>query len=385
MLNVRIISFAFALWLCSLGIYGQSSSVQQQIEANANPISHLSDWDGVLREHADAQFIFLGEQRHGDAASFKVKQQIVERLHQAYDFDIIVFESDFVTMYHDYLQYRAGETKAANLLPGNIALSWKYCPQFQPIFNYIIKTQSTSRPLIPLGMDVGASFRRIDSAFVADLFEYLDENQLQYAPILIELFHTILDKNQHQVDYADLLLTELTQIKAQMEKLELTDDYYYQAIYSLIEPYDRDRHMAENLLWLQKQYPDKKFIVWSHNDHFIDTEPTVSPHHMTIIDHLEQHVDRDKIWTIGLTSYGGIAGGELGLEDYAVATPAHNSIEHFMQRSHPSANYIYANLASIESDAPYLMKANNHDRQALGKWHQHFNAVLLVQQMMPCQ
>jgi erythromycin esterase len=90
----------------------------------------------------------------------------------------------------------------------------------------------------------------------------------------------------------------------------------------------RDRCMAENVAWIQKQNPDAKIVLWAHNYH-------VAKHEGAMGWHLERKFGDDYV-AIGFATargtYQAIAQGR-GLSKHKLAEPPAGSIEHAFQRT----------------------------------------------------
>jgi|GEM_PF-4890035 len=366
-----------------------NAQIQEYVHKHAVHVYTDSILDDIAATMADARFVFLGEQRHGDAPSFLMKKKLIERLHQHHGFEVVVFESDFVTINHQWQLFKTGKIDAASLIPGNIALTWKACSEFSPIMKYIESHLESENELIYSAMDVGAALRRIDNNFTSDLFLYLDSNTITYSPLVIEFFDQYINsyKSIHPSAEQDLKV-ELGNIKSQLENQGLQNSFYHQAIHSILQPYDRDRHMAENLKWLAEiAYPNKKMIVWAHNNHFAQSPSDISnpdEQHQTITDYLLKSYSDDEVYTLAFTSHTGMAGGELKMKPCEVEKTHSMNLEAWL--SDPNSRGSFIDFTNYDGPSnSFYMKGRSHRSNLRASWHEMYDGVLMIEEMYPCE
>jgi hypothetical protein len=253
-------------------------------------------------DYADLQFlkeilsenkiVLLGEQSHGEGATFEAKVRLIKFLHQELNYEIVSFESG---LYDNYKAYESINDTSYHESPlkESIFGIWSDSKEFEPLLKYIHTQKNSIKPLAVTGFDCQVSniFR---DEFLNDLKSLLgksltlskDETAILEAVISAGPEFIMSNENDSSlfvkaVDKIEGSLEELskrdTSLRGKMIKQSFTS-WLAQIRWEIDELTDvdikvqnpRDLQMAKNLIFLSELYPEKKIIGWGASYHFAD-------------------------------------------------------------------------------------------------------------------
>jgi erythromycin esterase-like protein len=286
-----------ALLLSSLTfVFNYAASAQQNF--NPFPIHEVNSIDPSQTDFSDLQFlketlkdkriVLLGEQSHGEGATFQAKVRLIKFLHEQLGFDVLSFESGL------YDNYKANELLNSNFTSNPLQQSifdiWSETKEFVPLLEYINAQRKTSTPLMIGGFDCQAD-NLFKENYLSDLKELLKENQsltesdfqnleeviegdaefvatnaadsarfFKSAQNTLKAFDNIPNKETvHAKMMRQVLIGWLAMVQYEIDIMNNKE-------IKVQNP--RDLQMAKNIIFLSTLYPNSKIICWGATYHF---------------------------------------------------------------------------------------------------------------------
>jgi len=319
----------------------------------------------------DVEIVMLGEQSHGEGTTYDTKIKLIKYLHQEMGFDLLVFESGLYDCNKAWENIKKGNDVAISL--GNsVQALWSTTKQFNPLVKYIDQNKHKENPLIVSGFDNQLAGEISRKEFVSDLKNYLNqkdediivskkwkklETSLQY---LLEGELNKYKKRQAVIDttFINTIITK-TESNDSLSKywsLVLKSTKYYISDTKLKTNF-RDRQMAENLIWIKEQNPNKKIICWGATSHFLyNSSETkfIAPYNIYNNEYrkypmMGQYLKekyKSKIFTIGFIAYK----GNFGLwGNHKIKTAKKNSLEYLIEKSGLENCFLNLKQANFEN------------------------------------
>ena len=337
-----------ATWLAEHAIPLRSIDPTDEEFEDLKPLHEVLD--GV-------QIVLLGEQTHGDGATFRAKGRLIRFLHQEMGFDVLAFESGLYDCAKAWELMLESQDPVKEIGQGVFGI-WSRSQQVQPTFEYIAAQARTDHPLELAGFDSQFTGRASRKYLVADLESFAARHSLPFAHTESwPTFLKTLDRFAHD-DYAAgnsptpspdqqrafrrYLLTLSKQIAKAAKKSDREAQLWNQLFESLrnhsrssweVDPNVpmisnpelfelRDQQMGRNLVWLARErFANRKIIVWAatfHNARNLAAIEVNQPSLQELYDKIEVMGDTvkrelgERAYSLAFTAYEGRAGSVFG-------------------------------------------------------------------------
>lgn len=338
------------------------------------------DLDRIGKSIGSASIVILGE-CHQDGGCYRAKTRLVKFLHERMGFDVLAWESsafDCRQLAHQLPRMSTGHEIVD--FPGISGL-WQNAKMLTPLWDYLVQTQRTPRPLSVVGLDckAGGMGRRSTLRIPVDFEEpgaFLrrvlrnagwTSNQIDNVVGQIEEFlirargdgvtptpaeflqwqHAIEECARACRTQRDILIRELgvedTLFAAMfLHSLRLFEEWSFSS--SDFGQSQRDRAMFDWLTWnLEHILAGRKVIVWTGGYHglmrpsmvqFFETSSGATVGPLTHVDSLAELCRRQfgsDVYTVGFTALRGLTGKSNSPREVPLAPD--KSVERWFDRS----------------------------------------------------
>jgi erythromycin esterase-like protein len=418
----KIVVFIPVLWLhLSARAQHEIKEYVQTSTANISAISPaVTQYDDLQifgDAIGDANVVMLGEQDHGDAATFEAKSRLIKYLHEKKGFNVLAFESQF-TLTYIWQQAVKNHVPLDSITKKYVTQLWSMCNACNDLlYQYVPGTYQHGVPLQLAGVDSNV----FNGALVSLLDSVIRANQLpisqdpDYAPVIIPMFRNWL-ANAMSKDQTlnNKYLGYLAKVKEQLGQHLNKEDFWMMYLDNLeagnkhltIKEYYplravRDKQMAANLSWmLRNVYKGEKIIVWAHNFHISkysgQYEDKTMNEAMTMGTYFTDSPEGKNTYILGFTSYEGTTGrlyvyNNGNIKDYKLNKPKTNSFENWVNGSYDFAFTDFKKFNAAhpgykeEFDMSGAVKGGAYHKNYKASWNNIFDGVFFIRKMYPCE
>ena len=403
------------LILFAVQAYAQDKikSYVQQHKTDIRTVSpdslNFSDLEVIGNAIGDSRIVMLGEQDHGDAPAFLAKTRLIKYLHEKKGFNVLAFESDFLSLNEGWEKLDKNKAAISNFLVGNIFTIWTKAQQCDDLFNnYVPATYQTNNPLIMTGFDCqlhgrysAQNLKKIVDSFLRSQDLPFTKTEAYRSTFLPFVDSTMISKNvASHAEFTrqlELIINKIEEKDSTSMEMMVLKSLYAQSNAGILYIKRksgyldfRDNQMAENLKWLaQKKYPNEKIIVWAHNMHVLKN-PQLIKGLQGIKKTMGEVFTEDKTleestYILGFASKQGTAGRLSSTQKhYTVDRPNRNGFETWMPENTSLAfvDFKKYRLENPSSKEYFEMKGKSHQSSS-AIWTNVFDGVFYIRDMYP--
>jgi erythromycin esterase len=358
----------------------------------------------------DAQIVQLGEQSHGDGTCFETKIRLIKFLHQEMGFDVLAFESGIYDCHKAWEFFEKGHDAGDAARLGVFGI-WTGSKQTQPLWNYLGEQFQTERPLELAGFDCQFTAGASRAFLIEDLKALVAQFDLKSfsgddSDLVVKQLESALTQEVTIVEGASEAIDRLIQELSRLKQSSSDSEFWMQNLKS-IQAYiaykagdrkgmqgvqDRDAQMARNLIWMhQKQFPNRKIIVWAASFHVMRNPPgievpgkTVDYSEVVQMGHAVDDALGSKVFTIAFTANDGAAGTYFR-QPFGIGEAPEGTLENIFSQAEIENGI----LALNPTDAGGKWLLQKQFSRPLGyswmkaKWGEHFDAMVFNREMKP--
>jgi erythromycin esterase len=401
--------------------------IKNYVKQNTNQVltiepdsTDYTDLQSIGEAISDARIVMLGEQEHGDAATFLAKSRLVKYLHEKKGFNVLAFESDFFGLTEGWDELTKTKKDIDSFMFYNPFPIWSRCNTCTNLFyNYVAETFSKGTGLQIAGFDcqlhAGYTLRKYKSR-LKEILQKVGTAEPEYNPaiekVLIiadsliiswgnKLNKDSLSANESIAFLNTLLATDipglLSSFEVQVLKNLLAELSSSKIRNGAITPlhYYRDKQMADNIEWLyQVKYPNEKIIVWAHNAHIAKGNSNSFPDQFSMMGHYlaKNTFFKDKMYVLGFTSYNGrTQWATTKLLTHSVQKPAKDGFENWIAKDYEYAftDFKRFNLQYPNKNIAFSMKGSTYPQKShanyVNYWTRIFDGIFFLRKMYGCE
>jgi erythromycin esterase len=278
----------------------------------------------------NTKVVALGENTHGSSEIFKMKHRIIKYLARNKDFNIFSGEASMPKSYKLNNYTIDDDDNPIELIKGLDYIIWR-TQEVLNMVKWMKQFNKSSRKISFTGFDMQfyqGAIKELEIKIDKKTYTYKLISQLKSKLSALNIQRKqnqqISDENRIEINH--LLDSIKTNVSKSNNAWLLQNIRILEQFVDSNNSSQRDKYMAENLLWIKKQNPKSKIIVWAHNGHIKKTGNVMGKH-------LSDSLGNDYS-TIGFTFNKGsyTAVGKNGLSSYKAQESPVGSYEYFFKQ-----------------------------------------------------
>ncbi|GMQ59668.1 erythromycin esterase family protein [Vallitalea sediminicola] len=381
MLKKGIIVLLVMIMILSMAACGKIETTEEWYEKNVDEITSIdsedySDLEFLKPLLKDKKIVSLGENFHSVGDYRVIKTRLIKYLHEELGYDTIGFESGLgeCEMVMNNKNLTSKQMMEYSVLP-----VW-HSKETLSLFDYIKEQKETDNPIDLFGFDMQFTnmyfieymkqwLEKVDEKVAEDYYNMEVEFFQSYYALINkygfdtghrEKYQKIIDK--YTVGY-DKMIKYIKDNRSKLEAIYRNNDMLVDsALRTLenrmnivrmsmvdnVEGYEiRDVIMADNVKWYMEANPDKKIILWAHNDHIarntsqmltLEKDEWINSF-KSMGEILSKELGND-MYVIGLFMQGGKASAITSQETFNIPSVPKGSLEEIISRSGYETSFV---------------------------------------------
>ncbi len=327
-----------------IGALKQVSSPVRSIDPDD---TNFADLVAFKKAIGNARIVQLGEQSHGDGATFWAKARLIRFLHEKMGFEVLAWESGLYDCERMQRLLNQSDISPRTAMEAGIFPIWSASGHLDPVFTYARATLSTPKPLLMTGFDCQFSGRGASKACASELLFFLETHfpSDSVSPAtrvtLAKTIQALSDgtykpnpseraDNRAVLERIEKLIGMPLSVGTDRRDMALWQRVVHNLL--LLEAIQverigqkegnpasnnpRDKAMADNLIYLaNERYPSKKIIVWAASFHLMHNAPTIQASDPAInyrdtipMGQTVHQTFGSSVYTLAFTAYQGLSG-----------------------------------------------------------------------------